>query len=421
MSDESGKYILDYIIDAYYVQELNYNGNYNGKWIEDVEDALKDQSLLLHYDPATKNKDGVSVWQSLIKNGYGAWIANTNAHVLGKKIIVDNRSITAIEYLNEVKGNDTAWKGLCEDLNKKYNDSLPLSKIYVNGHEKVVEFLVEQEKKHVYIRQNGIIKPLIAFAAEKGDLDFVKLLLEKGADINAKSREGKTALFEACYYGHEKVAEFLLEKGAKFDFLYDLKPLIVHVAEKGHLEVVKLLLENGVDINAKFAEMRQGNTYKTALSEAVYGGHKSLALFLLSKGAGVYIRAYCRKDGYDKLILAVVQSMEGWDDVAAYVDRKNNPDKALAMAINNTELGMLPILIAEAESNPQFSQDSSDNLALLAKAKDLIEADASSSKMAEAQELLDSRDAVEDDHGTHESTEMLKTGDGGLSATEDTI
>jgi hypothetical protein len=120
MSDESGKYILDYIIDAYYVQELKYNG----KWIGDVEDALKDQSLLLHYDPATTNKDGVSVWQSLIENGYGTWVGQTNGVVLDKEITVDGGSIKAIKYLNKVKYNDPVWKDLCEKSSEKHAKSL---------------------------------------------------------------------------------------------------------------------------------------------------------------------------------------------------------------------------------------------------------------------------------------------------------
>jgi len=41
-----------------------------------------------------------------------------------------------------------------------------------------------------------------------------ELLLAKGANINAKSNDGFTPLYEAAYAGHEDVAELLLAKGA---------------------------------------------------------------------------------------------------------------------------------------------------------------------------------------------------------------
>jgi ankyrin repeat protein len=57
-------------------------------------------------------------------------------------------------------------------------------------------------------------------AAGEGHLEIVKLLLEHGADVNAKTAY-ETALHLA--------------------------------AEKGHLEIVKFLLEHGADVNAKTA------------------------------------------------------------------------------------------------------------------------------------------------------------------------
>src|SRR6185436_9690723 len=56
-------------------------------------------------------------------------------------------------------------------------------------------------------------------AARKGDAAAVKALLDKGVDVNAKTRYGATALSYAC--------------------------------DKGHVEVVKLLIERGADVNVK--------------------------------------------------------------------------------------------------------------------------------------------------------------------------
>jgi len=56
-------------------------------------------------------------------------------------------------------------------------------------------------------------------AVRKGDAPTVTALLDKGADVNAKFRYGMTALFKA--------------------------------AERGHIEVVKILLARGVDVTVK--------------------------------------------------------------------------------------------------------------------------------------------------------------------------
>jgi ankyrin repeat protein len=47
-----------------------------------------------------------------------------------------------------------------------------------------------------------------------GQAATVQLLLEKGADVEAKGSYGRTALSWAVEKGHEAVVKLLLEKGA---------------------------------------------------------------------------------------------------------------------------------------------------------------------------------------------------------------
>ena len=47
-----------------------------------------------------------------------------------------------------------------------------------------------------------------------GLLDFVLLLLNVGADMEAMDRDGVTALSGAVEYGHVDVAKMLIERGA---------------------------------------------------------------------------------------------------------------------------------------------------------------------------------------------------------------
>jgi len=55
--------------------------------------------------------------------------------------------------------------------------------------------------------------PLIE-AAFRGRLDVVRLLIDKKASVNARSRAGWTALMSAAWEGHTEVVKLLLQKGA---------------------------------------------------------------------------------------------------------------------------------------------------------------------------------------------------------------
>jgi ankyrin repeat protein len=55
----------------------------------------------------------------------------------------------------------------------------------------------------------------LPLAAAKGYTDVVKLLLERGANIEAMDNHGNTALFSAAALGRTEVVKLLLEKGAE--------------------------------------------------------------------------------------------------------------------------------------------------------------------------------------------------------------
>lgn len=56
----------------------------------------------------------------------------------------------------------------------------------------------------------------LVWSASKGYADVVRLLLDRGADVNAHdmSLGGSTALIAAAFAGHVEIARLLLEKGA---------------------------------------------------------------------------------------------------------------------------------------------------------------------------------------------------------------
>jgi ankyrin repeat protein len=53
------------------------------------------------------------------------------------------------------------------------------------------------------------------YAAQRGQSEVVKLLLDEGADLNVKNIYGGTALKEAKIAGYSDIINILLEAGAR--------------------------------------------------------------------------------------------------------------------------------------------------------------------------------------------------------------
>ena len=82
-----------------------------------------------------------------------------------------------------------------------------------------------------------------------GRTEIVAMLLEKGADANAKSTYGRTALCIASMEGHTKIVAMLLEKGADVNAKSSGGWTALHLADEyGHGGVVNILIRAGATI-----------------------------------------------------------------------------------------------------------------------------------------------------------------------------
>jgi ankyrin repeat protein len=90
-------------------------------------------------------------------------------------------------------------------------------------------------------------------AACYGNLEISKLLLDAGANVNARNRQGSTPLREASLLGATELVRLLLQHGADtaLGTLEFADSPIIAAASKGHTETVNALLENGADVNAQ--------------------------------------------------------------------------------------------------------------------------------------------------------------------------
>ncbi len=103
-------------------------------------------------------------------------------------------------------------------------------------------------------------------AAGRGDIDTVKMLLDKGYDVNTSDRNGYTALHLAASSGKTEIVKLLLSKGAFVDAkqFAGYTPLI-EAAFGGHRETVKALIEGGANTDMAIARLE---SYPSHYSDA---------------------------------------------------------------------------------------------------------------------------------------------------------
>jgi ankyrin repeat protein len=99
-------------------------------------------------------------------------------------------------------------------------------------------------------QKGGDLDSDLLIASQKGRLGVVRVLLERGADINKAHNYGETPLYVASRNGHLNVVRVLLAGGADINKADNngVTPLAI-ASTLGHVNVVKLLLREGADIN----------------------------------------------------------------------------------------------------------------------------------------------------------------------------
>lgn len=144
----------------------------------------------------------------------------------------------------------------------------------------------------------------LSWAAEKGHLEVVKILLKKGAHIGIRDDMNHTALFWASQNGHRGIVVQLLSKldsskdvDEEAASVADLTEVFVDAAGNGWEEVTtRFLNPPGLDVNVTDG---LGNT---ALIRASERGHLGIVQELLKKEANPSLR---NEDGETPLLLAI--------------------------------------------------------------------------------------------------------------------
>jgi ankyrin repeat protein len=129
------------------------------------------------------------------------------------------------------------------------------------------------------LQQNTAFGTWLHVAADAGHLEVVKCLISLGADINAKGGTfGAAAIGHAASAGHTNVVVALIDAGANFDLDEPERNPLFGAIYGGHLDIVKLLVERGIDFRKSYT----GESMKDmdALAFARERGQKEIANYL---------------------------------------------------------------------------------------------------------------------------------------------
>ena len=192
------------------------------------------------------------------------------------------------------------------------------------------------------------------WAVQANRSDIVQVLVEAGADVNARNHFGATPLAVALIDGNSAIAEQLLKAGANPRVpVPELGTALLAAAHIGNPEVIKELLKAGVNVNEA-----ESTTAQTALMRAAAEGHEMMAAkTLLSAGADYRVRALrgetalflAVRGGYvgvvDALLAAGADVNERADSETDAKGHEQPGDSMLVVAIINGHFGMADFLL----------------------------------------------------------------------------
>jgi ankyrin repeat protein len=174
--------------------------------------------------------------------------------------------------------------------------------------------------------EEGNTPLILALDEEEVNDETIECLLDCNPDVTMADKEGTTPLHLAALNNKIKFIKALIERGANInarDKVYQATPFLMAVLSKWHqndMEVFKCLLENGADINARDG---YGTTALHVVVESLCKKYSTLTLleYLLQSGADINAQT---EHGFTPFIIAVVNRACNETHVALLL--RYNPD-----------------------------------------------------------------------------------------------
>jgi len=207
-----------------------------------------------------------------------------------------------------------------------------------NGNTNMVKELLEKGADANAKTRDG--RTALLMAIPRGYLNIVELLVKNGADVNKPGKDGSTAVMLSVQNLYFHILNFLVEHGAKVDVRSNEITALLWAADSGLLNFVECLVEGGADVNAKDPSGR------TALLLAAIKGDLSIVKYLAAHGADL------TKKDYGGHTAAILARENGHEKIAAYLDSLTQKD---AEEINFNVGGAVREPGSQNQLNTEFS------------------------------------------------------------------
>jgi ankyrin repeat protein len=228
------------------------------------------------------------------------------------------------------------------------------------GMPDVATFLIVELSQEVNARGFDNNETSLHTTSRRGDVELAQVLLEHGAEIQARDRRGRTPILLASQSRHVELAQVLLEHGAETEARdIDGRTPILIASDKGHVVLVQLLLKHGAETEAR------DNDGCTLILLASDHGHVELVQLLLKHGAEIEAR-----DNYGRTPLHLALNNRRMElvqlllkqgaDTEARDDEEFNP---FERAVFNGQVEVARILLEhDADANAQVKQGYTSNV-----------------------------------------------------------
>ena len=171
------------------------------------------------------------------------------------------------------------------------------------GHAKAVEALLDLGADVQTQDRNGA--SALVLAATEGHAEVVRVLLSRGANVAAKDHDGGTALLNAVFFGYREASAELLKYKQGIEEL-DLNEAVLIAAGMGHIDILKDMIKSHVSVNVI------GRNNRTPLMAAVKFGHLDAVRLLVENGGDP-----TPKDSDGSTALTVAQEVGNQDIIEA--------------------------------------------------------------------------------------------------------
>lgn len=230
--------------------------------------------------------------------------------------------------LAKILGNEDAVEFIERELEKRAGDpstSDDLFKAIERNDKNAVDLILSTDKALVDeifdggenpLTGKGGITPLIA-AVKAGSGEIVRLLIGKGADVNAVDFDGDDPLHHAVIRGDIGLVELLLQNGADVNNSCEGSFTALSWAIlKNDPEMVMYLISKGADVNMKGAGGMTPLMQTVSLwsENTVPGNKEKIIRLLLDNGADLSVKNNRGNTAYDEAVKA------GFSELTAILD-----------------------------------------------------------------------------------------------------